>query len=132
MSSEKLWKIPFWSIPLFVAHGIEEYLTFPYNRDPNFVIWGSYLHVSAQNTFLVSQAIWWIALIIGVILIKKRVWILSQLAVLALAGIYLFELEHPINAVRMSSYYSGLITSIPLIILGFFYWKSLLRFDARR
>jgi len=125
MSSKKLWKIPLWSLPLFIAHGIEEYLTFNYSFDPTFVLMGNYLGISAQSSFLVFQLIWWLLLIVAIALVKKRILILSQLAVLSLSVVYLLELEHIVSAIKMGSYYSGLITAIPLIILGFFYWKEL-------
>lgn len=127
MSSEKLWKIPLWSIPIFVAHGIEEYLTFSYNSIPSFISIGQTFQVSAQSGFLLFQLVWWMALIISVVLIKKRISILAQLSVLALGGVYIYELEHIINAVKMGSYYAGLFTSIPLIIMGFLFWKELVK-----
>lgn len=127
MSSDKLWKIPLWSIPIFVAHGIEEYLTFSYSSIPSFISIGQTFQVSAQSGFLLFQLAWWMVLIISVVLIKKRISILAQLLVLALGGVYIYELEHIINAVKMGSYYAGLLTSIPLLIMGFLYWKELLK-----
>jgi hypothetical protein len=84
------------SIPLFIAHGIEEYLTGFYNLDQwDEWIFGLLPFASIhQAMFATFQAMLWLLLIVALLLLTSE---RMRLYVLALAGfIYLFELHHPI------------------------------------
>lgn len=127
MISLKLKNIFALSIPVFVAHGLEEYFNNFYNVDwsTKFVFGFMETMSVPQATFLVFQIMLWLALIVIAFLISNEKW---RLRLMLLPGIiFIIELHHIWTAVKMWGYYSGLITAIPLTIIGFLFWKELLK-----
>lgn len=126
MISQKLKTIFIISIPFFIAHGLEELFNGFYNIDSSVkVIFGFLNEMSVpQATFWVFQIMIWLALIVFAFLIANEKW---RLRLLFLPGIiFIFELHHIWKAVESWSYYPGVITAIPLTIIGFFFWKALI------
>lgn len=127
MISQKLKTIFIISIPVFVAHGLEEFFNDFYNID-----WGTKLVFGFLNgmsvpqaTFLVFQIMLWLALIVFAFLIASKKW---RLRLMLLPGIiFIVELHHPWSVIESLGYYPGAITAIPLLILGFLFWKELLK-----
>ena len=77
-----------------------------------------------QATFWVFQIMLWLALIVFAFLISSEKW---RLRLMFLPGIiFIVELHHPWSAITSWDYYPGLITSIPVLIVGFLFWKELL------
>lgn len=76
MISKKLKNIFLMSIPLFVAHGLEEYFTNFYNIDPiSKFVFGYFEKMSIyQATFLLFQIMIWIFLVISYLLITNEKW----------------------------------------------------------
>jgi hypothetical protein len=112
------------SIPLFIAHGIEEYLTGFYNLDQwDEWIFGLLPFASIhQAMFATFQAMLWLLLIVALLLLTSE---RMRLYVLALAGfIYLFELHHPIKAILAGGYYPGLMTSLLFPVVAYLFWKE--------
>lgn len=127
MISNKLKIIFIISIPVFIAHGLEEFLNDFYNIDwSTKLVFGFLNEMSVpQATFLVFQIMLWLALIIFAFLIASDKW---RLRLMLLPGIiFLVELHHPWSVITSWDYYPGAISAIPLLILGFLFWKELLK-----
>ena len=127
MISQKLKTIFIISIPVFIAHGLEEFFNAFYNIDWSTKLVFEFLYEMSvpQATFLVFQIMLWLALIVFAFLIANEKW---RLRLMFLPGIiFIVELHHPWSVIESLGYYPGIITSIPLIILGFLFWKELLK-----
>ena len=127
MISQKLKTIFYISIPVFIAHGLEEFFNNFYNIDwSTKLVFGFLNEMSVpQATFLVFQIMLWLALIVFAFLIANDKW---RLRLMFLPGIiFIVELHHPWSVITSLGYYPGAITSIPLLILGFLFWKELLK-----
>lgn len=127
MITKKLKTIFIISIPVFIAHGLEEIFNNFYNIDwSTKIVFGFLNEMSvSQATFIVFQIMMWLALIVFAFLIASEKW---RLRLLFLPGIiYIVELHHIWAAIRTWDYYPGLVTALPLAILGFFFWKELLK-----
>ena len=127
MISQKLKNIFYISIPVFIAHGLEEFFNNFYNIDwSTKLVFGFLNEMSApQATFLVFQIMLWLALIVFAFLIANDKW---RLRLMLLPGIiFIVELHHPWSVIITWDYYPGAITAIPLLIFGFLFWKELLK-----
>ena len=125
--SQKLKNLFYISIPLFISHGLEELFNGFYNVDWSTKLVFRFLYEMPvpQATFWVFQIMLWLALIIFALLITNEKW---RLWLMLLPGIiFIVELHHPWSAITSWSYYPGLITSIPVLIVGFLFWKELLK-----
>ena len=127
MISKKLKTIFFVSIPIFIAHGLEEYFNGFYNRDSIFKFFFHYLETISvpQATFLLFQIMLWLLLIVSALLITNGKWQLRLMVVVGL--IYIFELHHLWKALMSWDYYPGVITAIAFPVIGFLFWKELLK-----
>ncbi len=109
---------------VFIIHGLEEYLTEFYKIDWSYrLIFGNLSDI--PQIFLAYQASLWLLLLLTYVLLKrgKRIsWLLIVLGVMSV-----FELQHVYAAIVSQSYYPGLITSLFFPIVGFFFWKELLK-----
>lgn len=124
MISQKLKTIFAFSIPLFIAHGIEEFLTHFYDIDAHDqAVFGILSGLSNHGaTFVVFQVMLLLLLTTSLLLLLGPKW---QFNVLALVGlIYLYELHHIYKAIMIGGYYPGLITSLAFPFLAFFFWKE--------
>ena len=125
MISSKLKTIFGISVLLFVAHGLEEYLTGFYNIDSHFsfVFRPLFAMPIEQATFLLFQIMIWFLFSFCFLLVSGEKW---QIRLMTLLGFgYLYELHHIIKAVYVGGYYPGLITALTFPILAFFYWREL-------
>lgn len=121
------------SIPLFIAHGIEEFTTHFYDTDAwDQAIFGNlFTDLSTHGaTFVTFQIMFWLLLIVAFILLMGERWRFYMITLLGM--IFVFELHHPIKALLAGGYYPGLITSLGFPILAFHFWREWLRiFQAR-
>src|SRR3989338_7665681 len=127
MISKKLKTIFIISIPVFIAHGLEEFFNNFYDIDwSTMLVFGFLNEMSVpQATFLVFQIMLWLALIVFAFLIASEKW---RLRLMFFPGIiFIVELHHPWSVIQSLSYYPGAIISIPLLIIGFLFWKELLK-----
>jgi hypothetical protein len=112
------------SIPLFIAHGVEEILTGFYTLDQwDEWIFGLLAFTSIHEAmFTTFQVMLWLLLITAfLLLLNERM----RFYVLGLAGfIYLFELHHIVKAILAGGYYPGLITSLAFPVVAYFFWKE--------
>ena len=107
------------ALPLFVIHVAEEYLTAFYSIDPSTQFVAAYLNLAPLIVYTSVQIILFLFLFF---LIFRQ-----NAPLLFLFGLILvFELDHVIQTL-ISGQYQAVITSIPLIILGFFFWKQLFK-----
>jgi len=98
-----------------------------YNIDPSSkFVFGYFEKMSVlQATFLLFQIMIWILLIISYLLITNEKW---QLRLMIIPGlIYIFELHHIIKSLIIWNYYPGLITALIFPIIGFLFWKELIK-----
>lgn len=112
---------------LLILHGIEEYFTGFYEVDVQFrFLFKPLFEMSVdQATFLLFQILLGIALLLLFLFTLSEQW---RVRLLVIPGFFLFyEIHHIIMALGEGGYYPGLITSIFLPILGYFYWQELLK-----
>ena len=127
MITKKLKNIFLLSIALFIAHGTEEIWNGFYNIDSHskFLFNALNLLPTPQATFTLFQIMLWLLLIVSYLLILGPKW---QLRLMVIPGlIFIYELHHLYKAISVGGYYPGLITAIPLYIIGFFFWKELIK-----
>lgn len=127
MMTNKLKQLFLLSIPLFVAHGLEEMLTGLYNIDSHVAFMFGWLAnlPTMQALFILFQVMLWLVLIVGYLLLRGPKW---QLRLMFVVGfVFVYELHHLYKVVVTGGYYPGLLTAIPLYIVGYLFWKELLR-----
>ena len=115
------------SIPLFVAHGIEELLTSFYAIDSHVEFVFGWLQplLSLQTSFLILQLVFWMFLVIAYFVLRADRFVLPLL--LFVGVLYVYELHHLLKTFQAGAYYPGLATAIPLYMIGVLYWWELLR-----
>jgi hypothetical protein len=122
--SSRLKSLFAFSIPLFVAHGIEEYVTGFYEFDTlDEWIFGLLPFTSTHEAMFVTfQVMFWLLLIVSsLLLVSDRV----RFYALFLVGfIYVVELHHPIKAILAGGYYPGLITSLVFPVFALLFFKE--------
>ena len=118
MISPKLKTILLISIPLFGLHALEEYIFKFYLLDPSFAWVGNIFNYTPATVFLVEQ-------VLGLFLILLTIYKPRKILLVIIGLIFIVEISHPIIAI-FSHLYAGLLTSIPLIVVGILYWKNLL------
>jgi len=134
MISDKLKKIFLISIIVFIAHGIEEFLTeftkidFSYRYIMNLLTPLGF-DLAVGWTF---QVLLWLLLIVAYLLmINKRSITLALLTIWGL--VFIFEFHHIYKTLTIGSYYPGLITALIFVGIGVWFWRELLKeFGVRR
>jgi len=126
MISSKLRFYILLSIPLFIAHGLEELFTGFADIDPIFANVFAIFNLPVNGTsFLIFQIAAWIALILIYLKLGQNRW--STFFAVLVGLIYFLELHHIFQSVFRGEYYSGLITALAFPVIGFFFWRELLR-----
>lgn len=127
MITQKLKVIFSLSVPVFIAHGLEEYLTGFYDVDTLFKsVFRSFETMSnRQATFLLFQIMIWLLYIVTAFLIANEQWRLRLMVIPGL--IYIFELHHIVMAINAFGYYPGVITALLFPVIGFFYLREYIR-----
>lgn len=114
------------SIPVFIIHGIEEYLNNFSHVYPilNFN-WSEILFTSSQQaSFGTFQIMLWILLVVSFLLITFKKTHMFFLFVLGF--VYIYEVTHIVSALFAQSYTPGFVTSLLFIPITYFYWKEVL------
>ena len=119
----RLKKLYFFSIPVFIIHGIEEYFT-GFDRVDD-ILFGRLSPDISQTAFVAFQLSWWILLISIAHGLSKGKWGLKIFVAIGL--IYIFEFGHLIHAVLEKAYYPGMITALAFPLIAFSYWKELIK-----
>ncbi len=125
MISQKLKTLLILSVIVVYFHFAEEIVTGFYQRDWIMSYFSSLFRSIPQAQYYASHIVWVIMIGPAALLALGGKW---TLRVLTLYGIlFIFELHHLIDAVKSLNYYPGVITNIAFEIIGFFYWKELLK-----
>ena len=124
MISKKLKIIFGFSIPLFIAHGMEEYIMGFYDMSPDFLFVFSPLFAMPEGPalFLLLQIMVWLLLSISFLLIFGGLWPRRVMTLLGL--LYVYELHHFIDAFRASGYAPGLITALVFPVFAVLFWRE--------
>jgi hypothetical protein len=127
MASLRLKWIIATSIPIFMAHGLEEWATDFYSVDPHYRWLFSPFDGMAtyKATFLLFNLMAWLWLWTGLLLSLSARW---QLPLAILPGIlYLFELHHFLDLYQHRNYTPGMATALAFPLLAFFFWRQWVR-----
>lgn len=115
------------SILVFIAHGVEEYMTHFNDLNPSDqAIFG--LLSSLPNhgaTFVAFQLMFWLLLIVSLLLLIGGKWQLYTFSIIGI--VYVYELHHIIKAVVTQSYHPGLYTSLTFPIFVILFWREWIR-----
>lgn len=125
MISKKLKVLLMISIGIVYLHFFEEVISGFYKNDWVMMSIGSLFQNVNQAQYYSSHVVWILMIGPAALLALGGKW---TLRVLTLYGFsFIVELHHLIDAIRTLNYYPGVITNIVFEIVGFFYWKELLR-----
>lgn len=115
------------SIVLFIAHGVEEIYAGLWNGDSHvaFIFRPLMALPTAEGLFIVMQIMLWLLLVIGFMLLQGFKWQRRVMFILGIAFIY--ELHHLYKVINVGGYYPGIVTAIPLYIVGFYFWKEFIK-----
>lgn len=125
MPSKKLQRLFLVSLVIIYLHGFEEILTgFQYHD--SFIAFGANkVGTTPEVYYWVSHITFWIALPLLYFVFK------NGKAGLVLAGIFglifIVEFHHLIKGALSFQYYPGMITALFYPILGFFFWRQLIK-----
>lgn len=125
MISKKLKTLLILSVIIVYLHFFEEIVSGYYLNDWIMQYISSRFQNINQAQYYGSHIVW--ALMIGpaALLAIGGKW---TLRVLTFYGVFfIFELHHLIDAIKIWNYYPGVITNIIFEIIGFFYWKELVK-----
>ncbi len=106
-----------------ILHTVEEYVTKLWNFDPFMIYMSNHFSISGVSIYFTVQ-VFVLLLTIGVLVLAINNKFSKLLAIL-LGLVFLLELLHPYNAIRILGYYSGLYTGMALVIIGYLYWKEI-------
>jgi len=125
MISNRLQTLFTLALLLVAAHGVEEVSTgFMYHD--GFVNYFANIIDTKEELFYWSfHIMWWLMLVVAWILIVGKKLIFVPLTLFGI--VFFFEIHHLIKGLLSGGYYSGMITAFFYPILGFFYWKELLK-----
>ncbi len=108
-----------------VFHTVEEYVTKLWNFDPFIISVSHQFQVSPVSFYLGLQALGLLLIsVVLVLTIKNR---FNLFLGLLLGLVFLLELSHLYSSIKIWNYYSGLYTGIALIVIGYFYWRELIK-----
>lgn len=123
--SKKLRKLFIVSIFIVYLHFFEEIISGFYQNDWIMKFISSLFQNTNQAQYYSSHIVWVLMIGPAALLALGGKW---TLRVLTLYGLFfIFELHHLIDAIRIFNYYPGVITNIAFEIIGFFYWKELIK-----
>lgn len=111
------------TILLFIAHGIEEYLTDFYLVDRSFLLTLGKIG-PPKVIFIIYQLVFW--LLLTLLWLKLRRGKTPTLLLAFVGLLLLLELQHWYESLSGAHYYPGFITALFFPVLSFFYWKELI------
>ncbi len=124
--SNRLRRIFFVSLGLIYLHGIEEVLTgFQFN-DSFMVFFAGLFDITPASFYWISHIIWWVMVPLLYFVFRNNTRVLFPL--LALFGlVFVIEIHHLVKGLIAFSYYPGAVTAFFYTVVGYFYWKQVLR-----
>lgn len=127
MITKRIINIFLLSTLLFIAHGTEELITDLYAVDSHVQFMFGFVQnmTPVHAAFVVFQIMLWLILIVSYLFLRGPKW---QLYLLVIPGlIFVYEIHHFYKAILAGGYYPGLITALLFPIIGYFYWKELIK-----
>lgn len=125
MISKNLTKVFLLSLILIYAHGVEEVLTAFQHNDPFIIFGAQYLNTTPEMFYWVSHLIWWISIPLLFTIFRESKFIFTLMALYGI--VFIIEPHHIVKALLVRNYYPGMITALFYPIVGFFYWKQLVK-----
>jgi hypothetical protein len=125
MISSRLKKIFVLSIPIFIIHEVEEFVTGFWKIDPFTDFVARLFPDKNLAIFTIFNLELIIFMIFVALALKSPRWQLRMFTVFGL--VYLFELSHVVRLFVDFKYYPGMITAFLSLIAGFFFWKELIK-----
>lgn len=125
MISKKLKVLLMISIVIVYFHFFEEVISGFYKNDWIMKDISSLFQNINQAQYYASHIVWILMIGPAALLALGGKWILRILTFYGL--VFIFELHHLVDAISTLNYYPGVITNIAFEIVGFLYWKELLR-----
>ncbi|HLD71400.1 MAG TPA: hypothetical protein VI873_02180 [Candidatus Peribacteraceae bacterium] len=115
------------SIPVFIAHGIEEYLTGFTEIDPIFAfVFRPIIAMNPANAgFVVFQVMIGLLLFLYALFLFDQKWLHRLLIIPGI--LYVLEGHHIVQAIIKQSYYSGTVTALLFPVLAVFFWRKYVR-----
>ena len=115
------------SIPLLIAHSLEEYLTDFYNFNPVLM---RGMQSIVENPILTFLVMLWLVLIVIAIMITNQRW---RLYLAVFPGLlFTFELHHWVEFFIDWRYAAGEVTAAIFPVFLYFFWKEwLINFNKR-
>lgn len=125
MASRKLKTIFLISLLLIYLHGFEEIIV-GFSSSDSFIMYGSrYFGTTPEVFYWIFHIIYWLLLpILFILFHSKRVGLFLMTL---FSIVFIFELHHILKAIVAGDYYPGAITAIFYPIIGFFFWKQLIK-----
>ncbi len=111
------------SVVLFIAHGLEEYITQFYLVDKSFLLTVGRLGHNLALIFIVYQVILWAVLFGTYALVKNGK--LIKLLPFILSIIMVFELQHIYETIVTGKYYPGSFTAVLFPVLAVLLLKQI-------
>jgi hypothetical protein len=127
MASKKLKLVFAISIPIFMAHGLEELFTDFYSVDTHYhALFGAFDGMPVHKaTFLLFNLMTWLWLLTSLLLITDAKWQL-RLAFLPMI-LYVYELHHLLDVAAARAYMPGAVTGMAFPILAVLYARQWLK-----
>lgn len=125
MISENFAKVFLFFLVLIYAHGIEEVLTGFHYNDSFMILGAQYFNISVETFYWISHLVWWISVPLLFIIFRKSKFIFPLMALYGL--VFIIESHHLVKALIIKSYYPGMVTALFYPIVGFFYWRQLIK-----
>lgn len=123
--SKKLKTLLLFSVVIVYLHFFEEVITGFYHNDWIMKYISSNFQTINQAQYYGSHIVWILMIGPAALLVLGGKWTLRILTFYGL--FFVFELHHLIDAIRTLNYYPGVVTNIAFEIIGFFYWKELIK-----
>lgn len=125
MISNRLKNLFFLSLPFFLAHEVEEFMTGFWKVDPLTNFAASFFTDIPQAIFIAWNFEFLLFLGIIAFLVKGGKWTLRVFTILGL--LFAMEINHLVRFFVNFEYYPGMITAFALLVIGFFFWKELIK-----
>lgn len=125
MISQRLKTIFYISLFVIYLHGLEEIIG-GFQHVDSFMIFGAnFFKTSTEVFYWSSHIIWWLAVPLLYLIFRNRTQIFLLFGIYGL--VFAIELHHVVKAVQSGYYYPGAITAFFYPIIGFFFYKELLK-----
>ena len=125
MISKRLKNIFLLSLLLIYSHGVEEIIGGFQHFDSFMVFGAKYFGTTPEVFYWISHLVFWILLPTLFLLFRNR---RIGLVLISMFGLIFFiEIHHIIKGITANRYYPGMTTALFYPVIGFFFWKELIK-----